>query len=112
MIVNFKCDYKDCFGNQIMDETAKSETPKQIWRHLALQLFNLSTLGDAPLPAEMKYKAYSLSLRIAASPETVEITTEEGSFLKDVCAVILSSGAYGQVEDIIEGRGVFNPIKK
>ena len=104
MEVNFNHDYKDCFGNKILEENSKESIPKAIWRHLAFSLFNLSSVGPEALDGKDKYMAYSLSYRIAENPESVEMTTEEASFLKKVCACLLSAGAYGQVEDIIEGR--------
>ena len=48
--------------------------------------------------------AYDLSRRITEHAEEVECTTEEASFLKEVCGELLSSGAYGQVVDLIENK--------
>ena len=49
MEVNFKHDYKDCFGNKILEENSKESIPKAIWRHLAFSLFNLSSVVRKPL---------------------------------------------------------------
>ncbi len=67
-------------------------------------LFNLNTLGGAPLTPERKYEAHRLCRKIADSPESVEITTEEGTLLKEAAAEAYSCGAYGQVVDIIENN--------
>lgn len=104
MKVNFEQNFVDCFGCPIMEGKDGTDTPKPIWRKLSLDLFNLGTLSGSPVPADKKYMAYSLSRRIAEHPGEVRLTTEEGSFLKDVCAELLSAGAYGQVVDIIENE--------
>ena len=104
MKVNFKKDFVDCFGKPITEKKNGQDTPLQIWESLARSLFNLSILGGAPVSQEEKYTAYSLSKRIAGNPSEVELTTEEASFLKRVCAEQLSAGAYGIVADIVEGK--------
>ena len=104
MKVNFKKEFVDCFGKTITEKKNGQETPLQIWESLARSLFNLSILGGAPVSKEEKYTAYTLSKRIAGNPSEVELTTEEASFLKRVCAEQLSAGAYGIVADIVEGK--------
>lgn len=104
MIVNFKKNFVDSFGSPITELKDGKRTPQEIWRFLAATLFSLSSLGKEPLSKEQKYTAYVLSRRIAENPEAVECTTEEASFLKDVCSEMLNAGAYGQVVDLIENN--------
>ena len=104
MKVNFNKEFVDCFGNPIMEKKNGQDVPLKVRERLALSLFNLSTLGGHPLSQEEKYTAYSLSKRIACTPSEVELSTEEASFLKRVCAELLSAGAYGLICDIIEGK--------
>ena len=42
----------------------------------------------------------SVSSRAVESPE---ITTEEGTLIKEVCGESLTAGGYGQVYELIEG---------
>lgn len=104
MKVNFEKEFVDCFGKTITEKINGQETPLQIWKSLARTMFNLSLLGGVPVSQDEKYTAYSLSKRIAGNPSEVELTTEEASFLKRVCAEQLSAGAYGIVADIVEGK--------
>lgn len=56
------------------------------------------------MPPEKKYELHKISRKIAADPESVEMTTEEASLLKEVAAEAYSCGAYGQIVDIIENN--------
>ncbi len=71
---------------------------------LGFALFNLSQIKGRPATAEEKYQSYCLLKKIKDNPEEVEISTEEGTLLKDIAAEILSAGAYGQIYDIIENK--------
>lgn len=104
MKINFKKNFVDSFGCPITEVKNGLITAQEIWRFLASTLFNLSSLNKEPLSKDNKYMAYCLSKRIAENPEVVECTTEEASFIKDVCAEMLNSGAYGQVVDLIENN--------
>lgn len=94
MKVNFNRTFTDCFGKEIEG--------KNIGEQVCLFLFNLSSLSGNPIPAEKKYMAYTLCNRISVHPDEVELTTEEASFIKDVCNEVMSAGAYGQIVDLIE----------
>ena len=104
MKVNFNKTFVDCFGNSITEKKDGKDVAIEIWERLAFSLFNISTLGGTPISQDEKYTAYSLSMRIAGNPSEVELSTEEASFLKRVCAEQLSAGAYGIVADIVEGK--------
>lgn len=102
MTVNFNNEFTDCFGQAILGNTPGKAI--NMGEALCQTLFNLSTLGGAMVSQEKKYMAYRLSLRISECPEAVELTTEEASFLKEVCAEAYSAGAYGRIADLIEGK--------
>ena len=104
MKINFKKNFVDSFGCPITELKDGKRTTQEIWRFLAATLFSLSSLGKEPLSKEKKYTAYLLSKRIAENPEAVDCTTEEASFLKEVCCEMLNAGAYGQVVDLIENN--------
>lgn len=104
MKVNFDRVFKDCFGNPILEGRKGELVPQEVWRVVAAKLFGLSVLGGSMLSPEKKYMAYELSMRISGNPSETECTTEEASFIKDVCAENLSAGAYGQVVDMIENN--------
>lgn len=106
MKVNFKIPFADCFGNTVMRKTweggKEADEPVMVWHELAVQLFNASTSGQAPLDAAQKYMAYTLSRRIAASPDAVDLTPEEAALLKMLSSTSFSAGAYGQIADILD----------
>lgn len=98
MKVDFNCVFKNYNGEDILSKGV----PVKVSSYLANTLFNLSAIDGKSLTAEEKYMAYSLCKRIANADGEVEITTEEASFIKKVCASQLSAGAYGFITDIIE----------
>lgn len=100
MKVNLNKPFVDCFGKEIVNE--KTGRANNIAESLCLVIFNLNAMGGVPLPPEKKYGLHKISRRIASDPSSVEITTEEGSLLKEVAAEAYSCGAYGQIVDIIE----------
>ena len=104
MKVNLKRPFVDSCGRVVCEKHNGQVCETSIGRQVSKILFNLSTLGGAPLDAEQKYEAYALCLRITMNPEEVELTAEEIVFLKKVCGEQLSAGAYGQVYDILENK--------
>lgn len=98
MKLNLKVNFKDAMGNPLVDKKGKALVSERV----AVLLFNLSLLHEKPMTAEEKYLAYKLCTRIVQNPEEVEMDTSEAAFLKEVCAEAFSSGAYGQILDIIE----------
>lgn len=71
---------------------------------IAAYMFNLATLSGKPINREQKMQAYRIYRKVLENPASVEITTEDASFIKDVCAEYMTAGAYGQIEDIIENK--------
>lgn len=104
MKINFKKDFVDCFGNPIEENVNGNVVHVNVARKLAASLFSISNVEGKPLTGDEKYMAYSISCRMANTPESVELTTEEATFLKKVCSELLSAGAYGQLYDLIEGN--------
>ncbi|EOS07190.1 MULTISPECIES: hypothetical protein [Bacteroidales] len=102
MKVNFDKTFKDCFGNEVVnDKTGKATN---IAESLCMVIFNLNSMGGVPLPPDKKYALHKICQKIAGSPGEVELTTEEGTLLKEIAAESYSCGAYGQVADIIENN--------
>lgn len=51
-----------------------------------------------------KYKAYKLCRSISEAQGEVEISTEEGTLIKNVCVNYMTAGGYGQLYELIEGK--------
>ena len=102
MKVNFNKPFVDCFGKEVVNEKTGKGT--NIAESLCMVIFNLNNVGGAPMPPEKKYELHKISRKIAADQESVEMTTEEASLLKEVAAEAYSCGAYGQIVDIIENN--------
>ena len=64
-------------------------------------LFNYGK--DKPVGRDEKFKAYVLCQRIIQGGGILEVTTEEGTLIKEVCGESLTAGGYGQVYELIEG---------
>lgn len=70
---------------------------------VAEALFNYGK--DKPVGRDEKFKAYVLCQRIIQNDGVLEITTEEGTLIKEVCGECLTAGGYGQVHELIEEGG-------
>lgn len=99
MIVNLK---KSIIGFDRKPLLKKNGEEIQMQDEVCLHLFNANQLKGVPLSDEQKYRAYSLCMRISENPESVEMTTEDGTLIKGICYEKMSAGAYGQVVDAIE----------
>lgn len=100
MNVNFNQPFVDFTGEPIKEGGKAVMVSDRICHFV----FNLSMLHKEPLNGDKKYQAYKLCTRITQNPACVKLESEEATFLKEVCAEALSSGAYGQVVDIIENN--------
>lgn len=100
MKVNFSKSFVDAQGNPVI----VADKPQIIGEQLCFALFNLTQVHGTPATAEQKYMAYKLCKRIQSDASNVELSTEEGTFLKELAAEVLSAGGYGQVVDIIENN--------
>ena len=69
--------------------------------NIATALFNYGK--DKPVGRDEKFRAYVLCQRIIQGGGILEITTEEGTLIKEVCGECLTAGGYGQVYELIEG---------
>lgn len=98
MKVDLSKSFLDAKGNPVL----AGGKPQVIGEHLCLSLFNFTQLNGSPATPEQKYDAYKLLKRIRQDPSKVEISAEEGAFLKKIASDVLSAGGYGQVVDIIE----------
>ncbi len=91
MKYNFNKKFKDVNGSEAGDMVSVI-VAQSLFYHGA----------DKPVSRDDKFKAYKLSQKFINSPEDVELSTEEASFVKEVCGDSLTAGGYGQLCDIIE----------
>lgn len=96
MKVNFNKSFIDCFGKKVGD--------KQIGEQLAMLLFNMSTINNAPVSPEEKYAAYKLCNKLSTATDAVEITEDEAGLIKRIASEYFSAGAYGQIVDLVENK--------
>ena len=94
MKVNLNRKFKDFKGNEFYGDDVITTT-------VAEALFNYGK--DKPVSRDDKFKAYVLCQRIIQNNGVLDITTEEGTLIKDVCSECLTAGGYGQVYALIEG---------
>lgn len=95
MKVNFNKSFVGAKGEPLKENIADT---------IAAYMFNLAGLNDKPATREQKMTAYRIYCKMTKEPSSVEITTEEATFIKDVCGETLTAGAYGQIEDLIENN--------
>ena len=94
---NMKVDFNRKFKNYDGVELAGQNIASAV----AEALFNYGK--DKPVGRDEKFKAYVLCQRIIQGGGILEITTEEGTLIKEVCGESLTAGGYGQVYELIEG---------
>ena len=97
MRVNFNKTIKTYKGTGMIDQSTN--------RPLLMSDYVCGCLFLCPenYSADDKYAAWKLLNKIKADGET-EITSEEASLIKKICAERSSAGIYGQVVDAIEGK--------
>ena len=93
MKVDFNSPFKGFDGRELAGDN--------IAMSVAEALFNYGK--DKPVARDEKFKAYALCQRIIQNEGKLEITTEEGTLIKEVCGECLTAGGYGQVYELIEG---------
>lgn len=93
MKVDLNRRFKDFNGNELGGDTIATA--------VAEALFNYGK--EKPVGRDEKFKAYVLCQRIIQNGGVLEITTEEGTLIKEVCGEFLTAGGYGQVYKLIEG---------
>ena len=52
-----------------------------------------------------KLRAYNMLQQIINNRGILEITTEDATLLKEICADVFTAGAFGQINELIEGGG-------
>ena len=52
-----------------------------------------------------KLRAYNMLQQIINNRGILEITTEDATLLKEICADVVTAGAFGQNNELIEGGG-------
>lgn len=95
MKVNFNQKFKDFRGNELNDCIAD---------RVAEALFSAGMSSDLPIKREDKFRAYKLSQKIISSDNIIELSSEDVSLIKEITSNFLTAGAYGQVEELIEGK--------
>ena len=106
MKVNFEVAVKD-FQGQPVKETIKNEKDGTVEEKILLMedLIGkyLYACGDG-WSADKKYEAYKLLRKINAAKGGIEIIDKESLLIKEACEKFLSSGAYGQVCELLNGK--------
>lgn len=100
MKVNLNKPFLDVKGNPVKINGSDHLVSDAV----SFALFNLAQFNGHPASAEQKYQAYTLFKKVQENASEVEISTEDGSFIKSICVEVLSAGAYGQLVDIIESK--------
>lgn len=113
MKVNFNKSFKDYKGEEVLVDTevlkdgkkVVEKQPQMISDFVCRCLFSgesIERTGEASKDNANKLLAHSLCMRIVASKGAVEITTEEGTIIKQSVSST-NAGGYAQVVNLIEG---------
>lgn len=94
MKINFNVPFMDYKGQP---------TQQIIGEEIAKALFNAG-MRNNQIGNEDKYQAYKLCRSISEANGEVEISTEEATLVKNICANCMTAGGYGQLYELIEGK--------
>lgn len=94
--VNFNESYKDYAGKEIKDNVGKVQMIKDSVCKC------LYSSGEG-ITSEEKYEAYKLMMRIIPSAGEMDIEDTESVLIKKICDKTLTSGAYGQIVELLKG---------
>lgn len=97
MKVNFNKPFLNYKGETLQDQNDNDQLM------IDAVCSNLYTSRELDTPEE-KYKAFQLCQRIATSKKDIEVSSEEAILIKKVCNAALIPGAYGQIEELLEGK--------
>ena len=106
MRTNLHVAFKNAQGTEAYETVNGVKKPQMIDDVICIGLFNgtfIKNTGNEEADARMKMQAFELYQKIRNANGGVEISTEEGTLIKKVAAM-LSPGAYGQIYNLIEGK--------
>ena len=93
MKVDFNKKFRDYKGNElgiiIADKVAEA-------------LYSAGATQELAIKREDKFRAYKLCQIIMGNNGVIDITSEDATLIKDICANYLTAGAYGQIYELIE----------
>lgn len=79
------------------------ETKEVIADKVAEALYSAGAIPEWSIKREDKFRAYLLFKKIIDNDGIIEIESEEVTLIKDICVNFMTTGAYGQVHELIEG---------
>lgn len=95
MKIDFNKNFKNYLGK---------ETSNVIYEKVAEALYSVGAIPELKMGKEEKFRAYMICQRLISNNGVVDITTEDATMIKDVCAAYLTAGAYGQIQEIIDNQ--------
>jgi hypothetical protein len=95
MKVDFNRKFKDFKGNELSDSIADK---------VSEALFSAGMTRECPIRNEDKFRAYKLSQKIINAAGATELSAEDITLIKEIVSNFLTAGAYGQVEELVEGK--------
>ena len=107
MKVNLNVPFVDFMGQPIIDKDENGvENQTIIGEFMAKNLFTMVKMDGKALDPDQMLMAYRLAKKLVDTPEAVELSAKEISFLEDVGSKTLVVGCYGQLYDLLEGNNV------
>lgn len=97
MKTNLNIPFTDMFGNPAKIDGKSSTVGHQI----AFMLFNLGEISSRPLTPDEKFRAYTLSVKIANADSEVELSKEDADFIIRAAGSSFAAGAYGQIKELL-----------
>ena len=91
--VDFNRKFKDYRGVEAGEETVAEVLSKV--------LFNAG-IPELPIEREDKFRAYKLSTKLISQNGIIEISEDDEAFLKTFCVTAFTTGAYGQIMDLLK----------
>ena len=88
------------FNKKFLDIKRKEIIGDTMGELIAASLYNGGS-DNYPVLPEQKFMAYKICTKLVANNGIIEVSEEEGKFLKEFCSKCFFAGAYGQIVELL-----------
>lgn len=103
MKVNLNRVLLDFKGNEAIKIVNGKEQKQCLKEMVSEALYAAGMNPQLNMDMAKKLRAYNMLQQILNNRGVLEVTTEDATLLKEICADVFTAGAFGQINDLIEG---------
>ena len=103
MKINLNRPLLDFKGNEAIKVVNGKEVKQYLRDMVSEALYAAGSNPQQGLDMSKKLRAYKMLQQIINNRGILEVTTEDAALLKEICADVFTAGAFGQINELIEG---------